>query len=57
MSSFSDSCGAVRPSLGKRSSTTPQKKVERQTFKITHPFHPLLGQEFSMIMHREGWGE
>ena len=26
-------------------------------FKITHPFHPLTGQEFALIIYRQNWGE
>ena len=24
---------------------------------VTHPFHPLRGQKFSLLMHRKTWGE
>jgi hypothetical protein len=26
-------------------------------FKISHPFHPLTGQEFALITYRQNWGE
>jgi len=26
-------------------------------FKITHQFHPLVGQEFALITYRQNWGE
>jgi hypothetical protein len=28
-----------------------------QTFRITHPFHPLLGREFTLLTYRHNWGE
>ncbi len=27
------------------------------TFRITHPFHPGHGQEFSVVTVRENWGD
>jgi hypothetical protein len=24
---------------------------------VTHPFHPLSGQEFDFVVHRRNWGE
>jgi len=24
---------------------------------VTHPFHPLLGQEFDLVVYRHNWGE
>ena len=26
-------------------------------FRITHPFHPLVGNEYEMVVRRHGWGE
>jgi Family of unknown function (DUF5372) len=26
-------------------------------FTISHPFHPLTGQEFTLITYRQNWGE
>lgn len=26
-------------------------------FTVTHPFHPLVGQRFPLLMHRVSWGE
>ncbi len=26
-------------------------------FKVSHPFHPLVGQEFILITYRQNWGE
>jgi hypothetical protein len=25
--------------------------------RITHPFHPLCGQEIDFVVHRHNWGE
>ena len=24
---------------------------------MTHPFHPLFGREFELVVHRQNWGE
>ena len=26
-------------------------------FRMTHPFHPLCGQEFVLVTYRQNWGE
>jgi Family of unknown function (DUF5372) len=26
-----------------------------QTFRVTHPFHPLRGREFTLVTYRGGW--
>jgi hypothetical protein len=28
-----------------------------ESFQITHPFHPLSGQRFSLLTYRHNWGE
>jgi len=28
-----------------------------QTFRVTHPFHPWRGREFSLVSYRKNWGE
>jgi Family of unknown function (DUF5372) len=28
-----------------------------QTFRITHPFHPLHGRSFTLVTYRFNWGE
>src|SRR3569833_547907 len=33
----------------------PQDRVE--FFRVTHPFHPLFGREFSLVDLRNTWGE
>jgi len=30
--------------------------VQRRV-RITHPFHPLLGEEFDLLVYRHTWGE
>jgi hypothetical protein len=30
---------------------------QTQVFKVTHPFHPLNGQQFALIDQRKTWGE
>jgi hypothetical protein len=30
---------------------------ERRVFRVTHPFHPLFGQEFELLDIRSVWGE
>ena len=30
---------------------------EINTFEITHPFHPLRGQQFTLVNRRRNWGE
>ena len=25
--------------------------------RVTHPFHPLFGQELDVVVHRHNWGE
>ena len=34
---------------GTRHSTTHLSCVERRTFRVTHPFHPLFGREFEPV--------
>jgi hypothetical protein len=28
-----------------------------QSFRVTHPFHPLRGREFALVDRRSAWGE
>ena len=41
----------------KRRRTTPVRRIEPQTFRITHPFHPLSGHEFELLARKEYNGE
>jgi len=38
-------------------SITPNDLDGAQIFTITHPFHPLAGQQFALIEQRVAWGE
>jgi len=38
-------------------STTPDGKGPPRTFRVSHPFHPLFGQEFDLVTYRLNWGE
>jgi hypothetical protein len=37
--------------------TAPNPIDKRQTFHIIHPFHPLAGREYILIVHKLNWGE
>ena len=39
-----------------KSPTTDGETDQHQTFKVTHPFHPLYGKEYSLITIRHLWG-
>ena len=39
------------------SSTAPDCDDARQSFEVTHPFHPLCGREFELVTYRHNWGE
>lgn len=41
----------------RQSSTAPQTDIARRRFRVTHPFHPLLGREFELEVWRNNWGE
>jgi hypothetical protein len=38
-------------------STTPDDTNGEQSFTITHPFHPLIGQTFPLLSQHMAWGE
>src|SRR6266545_2074167 len=38
-------------------STTPSPSLAEGVFTVTHPFHPLCGQQFEMLSYRHNWGE
>jgi hypothetical protein len=38
-------------------SNAPDAKAESQRFRVTHPFHPLLGCEYDLIDYRHFWSE
>jgi Family of unknown function (DUF5372) len=33
------------------------RELEQQTFRVTHPFHPLFGREFVLVVHKNNWAE
>ena len=44
------------PSQKKAYQTTPHEKhAAVRKFVVTHPFHPLSGQEFDCVERRNGW--
>src|SRR5271156_2954055 len=45
------------PSHSQKHSTTREPTDRTQVFKVTHPFHPLLGHEFALVDRRNTWGE
>ncbi len=38
-------------------SNAPDVAVERRSFRIIHPFHPLLGREFDLVNVSRCWGD
>jgi hypothetical protein len=40
-----------------KSSTTPHCDIADRIFKVTHPFHPLYGCTFELVIYRNNWGE
>ncbi len=37
-------------------SSAPDLNGNSQTFRVTHPFHPLCGREFTLVTYRGDWG-
>ena len=37
--------------------TTPDARGEIQIFEVTHPYHPLYGQRFELVVVRHNWAE
>lgn len=40
-----------------RLSNTPDAKNEHRCFRVTHPFHPLFGREYTLLSYQRCWGE
>jgi len=40
-----------------KASTTPDGTDRADSFTVTHPFHPLAGQRFDLVVERAAWGE
>lgn len=47
----------VRSRRWRESSTTPQRNLEGQRFRIIHPHHPWCGREFELLTRKQTWGE
>ncbi len=41
----------------RRASTALDKNSAPERFRITHPFHPYLGEEYELVVWRHNWGE
>ena len=35
----------------------PHGDVEKRSFRVVHPYHPLFQQEFELVSCRQNWGE
>jgi hypothetical protein len=46
----------VRYDVWHPSRTAPDKAGAKQSFIVTHPFHPWLGRRFELIELRRCWG-
>lgn len=44
----------LRPS---RTSSTTGGSLDSQRFRVTHPFHPLSGNEYELVGYGHTWGE
>src|SRR5512135_3922170 len=47
----------ARPDYWTKPSTTPSPSLAEGVFTVTHPFHPLYGQQFEILSYRHNWGE
>ena len=43
--------------LWRELSTTPQRNLKGQRFRVIHPHHPWYGREFELLTHKQTWGE
>jgi hypothetical protein len=43
--------------LWSKPSNAPLIDVKEETFKITHPFHPLSGKSYHLLAYKHTWGE
>jgi hypothetical protein len=46
----------VRFSLWTQSPNVPDEADEGQVFHVTHPHHPLRGQQFRLLSREQAWG-
>ena len=49
--------GISRPCRWRKSSTTPIRDVETETFVVTHRYHPFHGRRFELVNYTICWGE
>src|SRR5215470_545873 len=47
----------AQPGYWTQPSTTPSPSLTEGVFTVTHPFHPLYGQQFEILSYRCCWGE
>jgi hypothetical protein len=40
-----------------KTTTTPDGTDRADSFTVIHPFHPLAGQHFELVVERIAWGE
>src|SRR4030095_12555638 len=48
---------AARRTRWREQSIAPLAGGEAETFRVTHPFHPLRGRTFQLVDCRQTWGE
>jgi hypothetical protein len=49
--------GSSRRAHSHAVSTAPISRSAGRCFRVIHPFHPWLGREFELVVHRRTWGE
>ena len=54
---LSATCAIVRAFRWRELSTTPQRNLKGQRFRVIHPHHPWYGREFELLTHKQTWGE
>jgi Family of unknown function (DUF5372) len=42
--------------LWRTRSTTANPAGTGETFRVTHPYHPLFGREYKLVTYCHGWG-
>jgi hypothetical protein len=47
----------ARPGAWSDPSIAHDRHVQQQTIRITHPFHPLAGREFDLVVRKHNWAE
>jgi hypothetical protein len=46
----------VPSGLWRAQSTTANAAGTGETFRVTHPYHPLFGREYKLVTYCHGWG-